>query len=693
MNPPSGAKTAAALLLGLIAMLAQHRAAAGCFSDMTGTETEFSRRLNQDPQPVIADLQARIARAESGGDRDASLAGLYAMLMDALERAYRIDEARTAGARGLQALTPADGAALQRRLMLTRITLLDDLGQITEATREYDAASAAVPEDAPDYICVLVDRGYLHMRGGQQADAARELIKAYHMAEEQHLDVQRADIGSVLARVYIRYDFFDDALAIANDTLRVLARTNDTDKLALAHLIRGDALMYQGGLDAALAEYDLARSFYAQENDAGDVAGADRRKCGALAADRSRAAEAIRQCQLSLQEAQDLGDLEYLQLSRASLGEALLRQGNAREALQLLNLALDDRQGELTAQKRNSTLAVRAEARQQLGDAAGALHDTNEYLAWLRSDMLARQPAQAALTRAKFDMESRDQAMRQARTEAAAARAVAARAALLRNFVIAIAAASLLVMLAVVWVIRRRRELIRERESEHERVTALGRLTAGIAHEFNNALTVVQQAVSLLATRESVTTDPAALELVRSIEQISHSSAMTTAQLQSFGMQQTLRSRAVPLQRFLDDLRPQLQKAAGSGIRIELQLDRPAPCGWIDENQLANALYCLVSNARDAMAGHGTVTIRAGQDADDFVRVDVIDSGKGMTAEVLAHATEPFFTTKPIGEGAGLGLSMVDGFVKQSGGSMSIFSQPDRGTTVTLRLPVAPRGT
>jgi signal transduction histidine kinase len=680
------------VLPGVILSLICQSVGATCFSDMSGTEAEFNRRLNLDPKPVIADLQSRIARAEAGGAADQSVAELYAMLMDALERDHRVEEARDAGARGLQALTPRDSDALRRRLVLMRILLLDDLGQINQATQQYDAASAAVPEDVPDYICVLVDRGYLHTRVGRQADAARELIKAYHMAESAHLDVQRADIGSVLARVYIRYGMWDDALAIANDALRVLARAMDTDKLALAHLIRGDALMYQGYLDRALAEYDLARSLYAQEKDVDDVVGADRRKCGALAAEPSRAAEATAQCRLSLQEAQDLGDAEYIRLSRGSLGEAELRQGHAREALDQLSQALDDRQGELTAFKRSALLAVRSQAERQLGDIAGALRDMEAYAAWLQADALARQPAQTALMRAKFDMESRDQALQQARTEEAAARAVAARRALLRNFVISVAAASLVLLIGIVWVVRRRRELIRERETEHERVTALGRLTAGIAHEFNNALTVVQQAVSLLGTRDSVIADPEALELVRSIEQVSRSSALTTAQLQRFGRQQTLRSRAVPLQKFLDDLRPQLQKAAGSGMRIELQSGDPSPCGWVDENQLANALFCLVMNARDAMSGHGTITICAEQADDDTVCIEVTDRGHGMTPEVPGHASEPFFTTKAVGEGAGLGLSMVDGFVKQSGGSLSIASSPEQGTTVTLRLPSAPRG-
>ena len=678
--------------LGVGLALAAQTANANCFGELTAGESEFTRRLNEDPLPVIAELRSRIARAEAGTSRESSLAELHAMLMDALERDHQIAAARDAGARGLKALTPNDGAALGRRLQLTRIMLLDELGQISAATTEYDAASAAVPEDVPDYICVLSDRGYLHTRVGREADAARELIKAYHLADEAHLDVQRADIGSVLARVYIKYGFFDDALAIVNDAVRILATAHDPDKLALAHLIRGDALLYQGNRDDALAEYDLSRSLYLQEKDLGDVAGADRRKCGGLAADPARALQASSQCRLSLQEARDLGDVEYLRLSQASLGEAELSLGHPREALALLNLALDQRQGELTALKRNTILAIRSRARAQLKDTAGALQDLEEYTAWLQADAQGQQPAQSALLRAKFDMESREQALRQARSEADTARAVAARKGLIRNFVIGVAAASLAMCITVIWFIRRRRELIREREAEHERVTSLGRLAAGIAHEFNNALTVVQQAVALLASRPSISADPDALHLLHSIEEVSHSSAITTAQLQSFGRQQNLRSRAVPLTRFLGDLQPQLQKAAGNAITIDLAIGQPAPCAWVDEHQLANALLSLVVNSRDALQGAGTITISAQLDSDQHVRIEVTDTGKGMTPDVLSHATEPFFTTRPVGKGAGLGLSMVDGFIKQSGGTLSIVSDPAQGTTVTLRLPRGPRG-
>jgi signal transduction histidine kinase len=676
----------------LLALLGVEVARADCFGDITGKEAAFNAQLNRDPAAAIEDLRARIATAGTGEKSTPSLAELYAMLMNAYERTNELDQARNAGALGLKALTTTDPDELQRRLTLGRISLLDEQGQISEAVRQYDAATVGVTADAPDFLCILNDRGYLHMRAGRQADAARELLQAYRLAENSHRDLQRADIGSVLAEVYNKYDLFDEALALENDSLRTLSRSGDTDKIATAHLIRGDALMHRDSPDDALAEYRLAESLYLQEKNRDDAVGAARRICAAVAADRNRSAEATALCSATIRDAQAIGDNEHAKLAQASLAQAELYAGRPQEALRDINLVLEDGRTELTGVQRHTILAVRAEAERALGDAAGALRDMTDYATWLKADMIARQPAQVALLRAKFDMERKDQAARQAAAEAAASRAVAARAALIRNLVIALAAAFLAIALAVVWVVRRRRELIREREVEHERVTALGRLAAGIAHEFNNALTVVQQAVGLLAVRPSVATDGTAMELVRSIEQISHTSAVTTAQLQSFGMQQNLRSRAVPLKRLLEELRPQLLKAIGGEVSIDLQVGDPAPCSWVDERQLSNALFCLVMNAADAMRRQGTVTIRSRTDSDAFARIEVADTGVGMTPEVLAHAAEPFFTTKPVGEGSGLGLSMVDGFVKQSGGSMSITSVRNQGTTVALRLPPVPKG-
>ena len=135
---------------------------------------------------------------------------------------------------------------------------------------------------------------------------------------------------------------------------------------------------------------------------------------------------------------------------------------------------------------------------------------------------------------------------------------------------------------------------------------------------------------------------------------------------------------------------PELQRVAGPSVGIALDVDRAAPAVWVDQRQLTAALASLVANGRDALGAAGSLTIRVSAQEPARTRIEVIDEGCGMSAEVLARSTEPFFTTRAVGAGAGLGLSMVDGFVRQSGGELRFASEPGRGTTVTLLLPAAP---
>jgi signal transduction histidine kinase len=122
---------------------------------------------------------------------------------------------------------------------------------------------------------------------------------------------------------------------------------------------------------------------------------------------------------------------------------------------------------------------------------------------------------------------------------------------------------------------------------------------------------------------------------------------------------------------------------------MRLKIEQPGPVAWADQRLLTAALLNLVSNARDAMSGGGTVSIQAATDVNRRIRLDVIDEGCGMTPEVLARAVEPFYSTKAVGSGSGLGLSVVEGFASQSGGALAIQSESNRGTTVSLWLPAA----
>ncbi|WP_081688687.1 two-component system sensor histidine kinase NtrB [Inquilinus limosus] len=239
-----------------------------------------------------------------------------------------------------------------------------------------------------------------------------------------------------------------------------------------------------------------------------------------------------------------------------------------------------------------------------------------------------------------------------------------------------------------------------ERRRQSQKLEAIGRLTAGIVHDFNNLLTVIQAGLRLL--EKQIARDPAGPQIREIIEELSRriqNGGALTHQLLAFSRRQSLAPELVDLNQRIEALTTILERSLGSGIAIRCELDPALGPILIDANQLEVALLNLAVNARDAMAGRGTMTIEtsnAPEDIEDVpgiaathVRVTVGDTGCGMSKEVLARVFEPFFTTKGEGEGTGLGLSQVHGFVTQSGGHIRIDSEVGRGTRVRLYLPRA----
>ena len=237
---------------------------------------------------------------------------------------------------------------------------------------------------------------------------------------------------------------------------------------------------------------------------------------------------------------------------------------------------------------------------------------------------------------------------------------------------------------------------------QSQKMEAVGQLTGGLAHDFNNLLTGISGSLELLEKRIGQGRFES-LEAYLSVAQSStRRAAALTHRLLAFSRRQTLDPLATNVGELISDLHELLSRTVGPAVRLEMAL---APLLWstlIDRNQLENALLNLSINARDAMPDGGTLTIstRNMQIADDdalmldvvagsYVLICVADTGVGMPADVVAQAFDPFFTTKPLGMGTGLGLSMVYGFTLQSGGQVSIQSQPGRGTQISLYLPRA----
>ena len=238
---------------------------------------------------------------------------------------------------------------------------------------------------------------------------------------------------------------------------------------------------------------------------------------------------------------------------------------------------------------------------------------------------------------------------------------------------------------------------------ESQKMQAIGQLTGGIAHDFNNLLTVILGNLEL--ARGRLGADPAMQARIERASWAAQRGAVLTSQLLAVARKQPLAPASIDLAASMPELIPLLRRTLGEEIEIGYLADDGLWPAMADPAQLENAVLNLALNARDAMPDGGRLTIEmrnqvlderhvaAHHDvtAGDYAMLAVSDTGQGMEAGVLARVFEPFFTTKPDGKGTGLGLPMVFGFVKQSGGHVMIQSEPGCGTTVRLYLPRAER--
>ncbi|SEE68801.1 hybrid sensor histidine kinase/response regulator [Pseudomonas migulae] len=237
-----------------------------------------------------------------------------------------------------------------------------------------------------------------------------------------------------------------------------------------------------------------------------------------------------------------------------------------------------------------------------------------------------------------------------------------------------------------------------EQLRQSQKLEAIGGLTGGVAHDFNNLLQVIAGNLHLLARHEP---DNANVQrrVSASIAAVERG-AKLSSQLLAFARRQPLSPAVCDPRQIFEGLGELLQRALGETIQIDVRLPQASWYINVDRNQLENAILNLAINARDAMQGEGTIELSAenvvldrrfcagkGISAGDYVRVAVADSGVGMSPQVLAQAFEPFFTTKADGQGTGLGLSMVFGFVKQSDGHIEMSSVEGQGTRVQLYFP------
>ena len=235
---------------------------------------------------------------------------------------------------------------------------------------------------------------------------------------------------------------------------------------------------------------------------------------------------------------------------------------------------------------------------------------------------------------------------------------------------------------------------------QSQKMEAVGQLTGGLAHDFNNLLTGISGSLELLQTRLAQGRTGNLDRYITTAQGASRRAAALTHRLLAFSRQQTLAPRPTDMNCLIAGMEELIRRTVSSSIEIQVVGEPGLWSTLVDPNQLENALLNLCVNARDAMPDGGRLMIETANHSLDapsaqqrelpgghYVSLCVSDTGIGMTPEVIRRAFDPFFTTKPIGLGTGLGLSMIHGFVHQSGGQIRIHSKPGQGTTVCLYLP------
>ncbi len=246
------------------------------------------------------------------------------------------------------------------------------------------------------------------------------------------------------------------------------------------------------------------------------------------------------------------------------------------------------------------------------------------------------------------------------------------------------------------------RKKTEEQLVQAQKMEAVGHLAGGIAHDFNNLLTVIIGGAESL--HQALKPRPDLENIASSITAAGERGAELTQRLLAFSRRQMLQPGNVDCRRLVEHMHTLFSRMLRENIRIITHIDDELWHAYVDAGQLEAALLNLAINSQDAMPDGGELTITAGNitldqaykekqlevQPGDYIVIGVTDTGEGISPEIRARVFEPFFTTKDVGKGSGLGLSMVYGFVKQSGGHITFYSEPGLGTTVRLYLPAEP---
>jgi signal transduction histidine kinase len=247
----------------------------------------------------------------------------------------------------------------------------------------------------------------------------------------------------------------------------------------------------------------------------------------------------------------------------------------------------------------------------------------------------------------------------------------------------------------------KRTEKLQEQFRQLQEMELLGQLTGGIAHEFNNLMFGILGNAELII--EQLDESYQFIDNIRDIHSLANRSAILTRQMLAFAQKQIANPKKISLNKEIENLFPMLKSLIGDQIHIAWHPDSEEIGIHLDPSQLDEIIINLCLNSRDAIAGSGTITIETGRDfvdlktceaghachaPGDYARISITDTGCGIAAKILPHIYEPFYSTKEIGHGTGLGLSSVYGILKQNHGSISCRTEPGKGTTFSIYLPM-----
>lgn len=667
-----------------------------CVGDHIGRDGPIGRLIEESPSRAIATLKSQIADYRPDPTDPNGLAHRYAMLADAYYVGDEPDLASESVDRGLDAMVDRGDSALADRLKMMRPLLLDDTGKPGPALEAFEAYARTVSPSASYYLCVLYERGHLRRRNGRFNGALEDLLAAYDLARRAGNADDRAMVAESLAVTYSRVDFLDEAVRFADEA--VAHYETDTRRGLLAHalLFRGDVFKSRG--DYARAKADLVRVLsLAREVDSSFYQlFADVVLCEVLTKER-RLEEAKDACVAAEAASEHLRNPEGTQavnLTRAELDLALRRP---QEALARLDKIPRDNEDNMPRGYQQRMHAARARALAAVGRGDDAYMEAQRYIDKQADDARVSSAEKIAALRTQIETHYKDLQLQLAQRERALLIEQISESRrnyelLALAFLLAIGIGAFIVMIQ-----RKKRDAERAQHEAEQRLAAVAKLTGGIAHDFNNLMTVVQQAAGLLARHPALREDSDARALVGETQLAATTGGAITRQLLAFSRQLRLQPELIDLAAYFRATAPVLERTAGAKVALTIAQVPAGVTVWADRAQLTTALINVVSNSRDAISGKGSVTISARAAATreattlsvpaDGTIIEVTDTGCGIAEDMLERVVEPFYTTKDVTSGSGLGLSVVDGFATQSGGRLLISSRPGAGTTVSIVLP------